>query len=154
MSYSFALEDGEANYPELEKLYRAHYAEMRERLSKDGVDIPDYNPRLSLYFNANKQGYLLNIVARTDEGEAVGYCNVYITNDMHNGDLIAREDTLYVTPEHRNGVGRRMVQWGLQELKGRGCKRLLVQPATDLRVGAIWQRMGFKPVAMVMAYTF
>ena len=85
------------NYQELEPLYRQHYAEMRARLARDGIAVGDYNPRLDQYFAAFKGGWLLNYVVRMD-GKPVGYSNVYTTNDMHNGEPIAQEDTIYVTP--------------------------------------------------------
>jgi GNAT superfamily N-acetyltransferase len=79
---------------------------------------------------------------------------VYITNDMHNGDLISQEDTLFVLKEHRNGVGKKLVQFVLQELKSRGVKRLIVSAMTDLRVAKLWGRMGFKEAATQMIYEF
>ncbi|HEY6019104.1 MAG TPA: GNAT family N-acetyltransferase, partial [Candidatus Paceibacterota bacterium] len=93
------------------------------------------------------------IIARY-EGKAVGYCNVYITNDMHNRDLIAQEDTIFVTKSHRNGLGKELVKFGLKELKARGCKRLHVSAVTDLRVAKLWEHMGFKHAAHNMTYMF
>jgi len=98
-------------------------------------------------------GWLLNFVLR-DDGVVCGYCNVYITNDMHNNDLIAQEDTLFVLQEHRNGIGKKLVQAVLAELKQRGVKRLIVSAMTDLRVAKLWSRMGFKEAATQMIYTF
>ena len=153
MTYEISLERGDLNYAELEPNYRKHYAEMKERLEKDGITIGDYNPRLKQYFEAFKGGWLLNYVVRF-EGKAIGHSNVYLTSDMHNGDLIAREDTIYILPEHRKGIGRKLVQHILADLESRGVKRGTVSPVTDLRVGKIWERMGFKPVAQIMAYQF
>jgi predicted N-acetyltransferase YhbS len=47
------------------------------------------------------------------------------------------EDTIFVVKEHRNGVGKKLVQFGLNELKSRGVKRLLVSAMTDLRVAKL-----------------
>jgi GNAT superfamily N-acetyltransferase len=79
---------------------------------------------------------------------------VYITNDMHNNDLIAQEDTVFVLKEHRNGVGKKLVKVILEELRGRGVKRVSVSALTDLRVAKLWKRMGFKEAAVQMLYTF
>jgi len=147
------VENIRATYAELEPLYRQHYAEMCERLAGQDIPMSDYNPRLEQYFKAGDAGWLLNIVLRFDT-KAVGYCNVYVTNDMHNNDAIAQEDTLFVTKEHRNGVGRFLVQFCLDELRKRDVKRLTVTAVTALRVEKMWQRMGFKPVATQMIYTF
>ena len=153
MTYRIGLERGDLNYPELEENYRRHYAEMTERLRKDGIEVGPYNPRLKEYFNAFSGGWLLNYVARFN-GLPVGHCNVYLTNDMHNGDLIAQEDVLYVVPEHRNGLGRKLVKHVLDDLRARGVKRASVLALTDLRVANVWRRMGFKDAAQMMTFTF
>lgn len=153
MTYSIALERGDKNYSELEPNYRKHYAEMKARLQADGVTIGDYKPRLEQYFEAFSGGWLLNYVVRF-EGKPVGHSNVYLTQDMHNSDLIAQEDTIYILPEHRNGIGKKLVKHILADLEARGVKRVTISPVTDLRVGKIWQRMGFKPVAELMTYQF
>jgi len=151
--YEIRLERGDFNYWELAPLYRQHYGEMQARLAESGVAIGDYAPRLNLYFEAWSQGWLLNFVARLD-GKPVGYSNIYLTNDMHNGELIAKEDTIYVTPEHRNGLGRRLTKAVLAELNGRGVRRALVTTQTDLRSGLLCKRLGFREVATQLMYIF
>lgn len=153
MTYTIGLERGDINYPELEPMYRQHYGEMQARLEADGHKVSPFNPQLDRYFPAFRDGWLLNFVARFD-GKAVGYCNIYLTVDMHNGDAIAREDLLYVTPEHRNGLGRKLVLEVLSELRGRGIKRGYVTPTTDIRVAKLWQRMGFQNLSSLMVYHF
>lgn len=153
MTYQFCIENGAENYPEIEPLYRLHYSEMQDRLAGQGVVVADYNPRLDLYFQSWRSGHLVNYIIR-HEGSAVGYGNVYITADMHNGEPIAQEDTVFVTKAHRNGVGKKLVQFVLADLKSRGVKRLNVMAMTDLRVEKLWRRMGFRPVAQAMTYKF
>lgn len=137
----------------MEPLARKHYAEMASRLSSIGVAISPYNPRLDEYFKASRGGWLKTFTARKG-GALCGYANVYVTNDMHNQDLIAQEDVLYVAQEHRGGTGRALVSYGLGELKKLGVKRLNVSAVTDLRVAKLWARMGFKDVAQQMIFTF
>lgn len=153
MSYTFHLGRHRETFEELEPLYRQHYAEMVERLAKDGIPYSPYNPRWDEYWRASDGGWLLTFILR-HEGKAVGCSNVYLTNDMHNGDLIAQEDTIYVLPEHRNGIGKKFVRVILDELKERGVKRVSVAALTDLRVAKLWKRMGFKEAAVQMIYTF
>lgn len=153
MNYTFALEKFTDTYRELEPLYRQHYSEMAERLHGQGIEISPYNPRLHEYGAACERGDLLNFVLRLD-GQACGYSNVYLTRDMHNQDLIATEDTVFVLKEHRNGVGKQLVRFILDDLQRRGVKRLLVSAMTDLRVAKLWGRMGFKEAATQMVYTF
>lgn len=152
-NYTFALENGEANYPELCHLYYRHYGEMQTRLAAQGIPIPPYKPRLDRYFEAIRAGYLLTFVVRLD-GKAVGYSNIYLTSDMHNGESIAQEDTIYIAPEHRNGVGRRLSKIILEELGRRGVARLTMTALTDLRVAKLWKRMGCREVGTVMTYIF
>jgi GNAT superfamily N-acetyltransferase len=151
--YVFSIENAETNCDEMYPLYCKHYAEMQERLAGQGLDIPPFKPRLDMYFKAAREGWLVNYVVRLD-GEAVGYSNIYVTNDMHNGDIIAQEDTIFILKEHRNGIGRKFSKFILADLKCRGVKRLNVLALTDLRVSKLWERMGFKHTAHAMTYTF
>ena len=151
--YLVSLENVIENYDEMKRLYTRHYAEMQERLAKDGIHIPEYNPRLDVYFDSWRRGDLLNFVVRLN-GEAVGYSNIYLTNDMHNRELIATEDTIYMIPEHRNGTGRLLSKFILNHLSELGVKRLSVTALTDLRVAKLWERMGFKHTAHAMTFTF
>lgn len=158
MQYKIDLERGDLNLPELETLYRTHYGEMQARLEGDGFRVSDFDMRLDVYLDAWKTGRLLNFVARPvggeDDGKAVGYANVYLTHDMHNRDFIATEDAIYVLPAHRNGLGRKIVKHALADLRARGVRRVNVNPVTDLRVAKIWQRMGFREVAVRMTFEF
>jgi GNAT superfamily N-acetyltransferase len=153
MSYTFHLGRHRETFEELEPLYRQHYGEMVERLARDGIEYSPYNPRWDEYFKAGDSGYLLTFILRFD-GKAVGCSNIYLTHDMHNSDLIAQEDTIYVLPEHRNGIGKKFARVILDELKERGVKRLNVSAMTDLRATKLWKRMGFKESAIQMIYKF
>jgi L-amino acid N-acyltransferase YncA len=154
MSYTFAIENGADNYGEIEPLYRQHYAEMQARLAQEGIAIEAYAPRLELYFSNWRAGHLINYIARKD-GAAVGYANIYLTNDMHNGAPITVEDTIYVLPAHRNGTGLRLARFVLDDLRARGAKRLFAQSVTDPRVARLWERrLGFRPIGTAMMFVF
>jgi hypothetical protein len=151
--YTFSIENIEANYPEFEPLYRRHYGEMESRLGKQGIEIAPYKPNTEAYFSFSRSGGLVHYCARAG-GNAIGYSNIYVFNDMHNGTLSAQEDTIYIVPEHRNGTGRRFSKFILSDLKARGVNSLTVTAMTDLRVEKLWRRMGFIPVATTMRYDF
>lgn len=153
MTYTADMEPFTETYDEIEPLYRAHYAEMSERLAGLGRTCSPYNPRLDEYIKASKAGYLLTFILRCD-GEAVGYTNIYVTNDMHNGDYIATEDTIFVRKDHRNGVGKRLAKFVIEFLRGCGVKRFTVSAMTDVRATKLWARMGFKELATQMVYNF
>lgn len=151
--YAFSIENGAENLQEMFPLYAEQYRQMKARLEAEGHRVPEFNPRIDEYVKAWLAGHLINYVVRFD-GTAVGYSNIYLTNDMHNGEFIAKEDTIFVVPEHRNGTGRRFSKFILQHLKSRGVKKLHVTALTDLRVEKLWKRMGFKPIASAMIYNF
>ncbi len=151
--YVFSIEDGAENLTELFPLYAEQYRQMKARLEADGHDVAPFNPRIDEYCKAWMDGRLINYVVRLDV-VAVGYSNIYLTNDMHNGEFIAKEDTIFVVPEHRNGTGRRFSKFILHHLKSRGVQKLHVTALTDLRVAKLWKRMGFKLVASSMVYYF
>lgn len=153
MSVEFAIVNGREWHPALDSLYRKHYAEMKDRLEGDGHRIGEYAPRLDVYFDAMDRGDLLTFIV-LDNGTLVGYSNIWLTNDMHSGELIAQEDTIYMLPDFRNGSGRKLAKYILGQLELRGVKRVTISPVTDLRVGKIWERLGFKPVAQMMTYHF
>jgi GNAT superfamily N-acetyltransferase len=151
--YVFSVENGNDNFHELEPLYRKHYSEMQERLASEGISIGTFDMRLDVYREYWGRGHLINYVARKS-GAPTGYGNFYVTSDMHNGELIAQEDALYMLPEHRNGAGRRLAKFVLEDLRKRGVKRLNVSAVTDVRADQLWKRLGFKPTAQQMTYTF
>jgi len=151
--YSFHLVNGHELHPVLDPLYRQHYAEMKQRLESDGHQVSPYNPQLEQYFPAMDKGAMLTFIVVENE-TVVGYCNLWLHKDMHNGDDMASEDAIYVLPEHRNGIGKKLVRFILEYLKNLGVKRVNITPVTDLRVGKVWKRMGFIPVAELMTYHF
>ncbi len=153
MSYEFSIEPGSVTLKELFPLYATHYREMQERLTRDGIPVANFNPRIDEYVKGWNEGRIINYVVRLG-GDPIGYSNIYLTNDMHNSELIAQEDTIFILKAHRNGVGRRLAKFILADLQARGVKRVLVSAVTDLRVARIWQRMGFKHAAHSMVYTF
>ncbi|RWL45307.1 MAG: N-acetyltransferase [Mesorhizobium sp.] len=148
MSYVIAIENFNEAWPDIEPLCRTHYGEMQARMAAEGMKIGDFNPRLNIYGSAS---HLLCFVVRK-EGEAVGYAFIWITQDMHNSELISKEDTIYMRQDHRNGIGRRFTKHILAELKARGCVRAHVTIATDLRVAKMCERVGFKRSAIAMTY--
>jgi GNAT superfamily N-acetyltransferase len=126
---------------------------MTKRLEESGLTCSPYNPRLDEYTKASEGGWLLTFVLR-HEGNVCGYSNVYLTNDMHNQDLIAQEDTVFVLKEHRNGIGRKLIHFVHDELKKLGVKRLNITTGTDLRVSKLLCRIGYKHTAHAMTITF
>ena len=151
--YLISQENFGKTYEEFLPLYVRHYSEMADRMKSVGICVSPYNPRVDIYLDAAARGDLLHYTVREHE-IPVGYANIFLTNDMHNHDLIAREDTLFIHPLHRNGVGRRLSLFVLDDLRKREVKRLSVTALTDLRVAKLWKRMGFKHTAHHMTFDF
>ncbi|TJV42412.1 MAG: GNAT family N-acetyltransferase [Mesorhizobium sp.] len=146
--YEISLESFKTAWGELEPLCSTHYGEMQARMAAEGMKIGPFKPRLGVY---GESSHLLCFVVRK-EGEAVGYAFIWVTQDMHNSELIGMEDTIYIRPDHRNGIGRRFTKHILADLKARGCQRAHVTIATDLRVAKMCERVGFKRSAIAMTY--
>ncbi len=64
MSYTFHLGKHRETFDELEPFYRKHYGEMVERLAKDGITYPPYNPRWDEYWRASDRGRVAKLWKR------------------------------------------------------------------------------------------
>lgn len=151
--YEFGIERLGDVWDEFEFLFRDHYAEMADRLKAEGHEVSPFNPNKAAYISFNEAGTLIFFTVR-DNGEPVGHSTVYVTEDMHNGDMIAREDTIYIDKAHRNGVGAALTRKIVAALKTAGVKRLAIDAATDPRAAKLWRRMGFKETAVLMTQHF
>ena len=141
---------------ELERIYplwQRHYGEMEKRLRSDGFEVSPFHPRTIEYVRSNEDDFLLVFILE-HEGEAVGYAQGYVTHDMHNGDLIAQEDAIFVVPEHRFGAGSILLNAVHEELKRRGVRRLNITTGTDLRASKWFLRKGYRHVAHCMSIAF
>lgn len=150
---TIGLENATEKYEELEELYKEHYTETCDRLREIGVDLPAYNPRLREYKHASDTGAMISIVARND-GKPIGYFNIYLSLDMQNQDSVGTEAGLFVSKEFRNGIGKGLIKYGLNEMKLRGVKRYYASAVTDLRTAKLWERMGFKHYSRSMLFDF
>ena len=149
MTYHYSVERYADTLPEMLPIYQAHYAELIERMGEDGKNMSPFNPRFDAYIGANERGDLLHFIVRHD-GKAVGYANVYVTLDMHNQDLIATEDAIFVLPDHRKGIGRKLTIGIVNALKAAGVKRAHMTAAIDPRAAMLWGRLGFKHTGVRM----
>lgn len=151
--YTYSVERLHEIFSELEPHWRDHYAALKTRLEGEGIKVAEYDPRIDQYFQASQDGWLKTFVVR-HLGNVVGYSTIYVTHDMHNRTLIASEDFIYVTPAHRNGVGRKLTKFVLENLKLLGVTRFHVTAITDTRATILWKRLGFKEIGTAMIYNF
>ena len=151
MTYTIEREPSRSALNDLMPLFLAHHEEMADNLAEIGIPVFAFNPDVERYAYAEECGLFACYVVRFN-GDAVGYMNVKIGADTRTGVMMAQEDALYITPDHRRGIGLKLVRHVIEELKHLGVKRLFVSSVTDPRADKLWKRIGFKPMAMQMAY--
>jgi GNAT superfamily N-acetyltransferase len=82
---------------ELRPLLPVHWAELGLRLVETPLD-PDFG----FYERANRAGLLFAYTARLN-GRLIGYCIMTVVpRHAHYNHKFARDDTIWVAPEHRN----------------------------------------------------
>lgn len=145
--YTITLENFEETYAEIEELYRDFYHETYSD------DSSPFNMLKDDYIEANRDKWLLHFVLRKDD-IAIGYCNMWLAQDLRNGDLIAQEDSIFVSKQHRNGIGIKLAKTVIEDLRSRGVKRLIIAALDNTHAGRIWERLGFKRTAVMMEYNF
>lgn len=151
MKCEIAIEDFARCWQVFYPLFNRHYDEQRQNWRHyHGIELPPFEMQVANYLNYNETGFLRFFTVRCD-GVPKGYLIVFLTSDTRNGEFVATEDALYMHPDCRNGLGRRLVKIALGHLKNEGVKRVFVSAAIDRRVEILGRRMGFKTVAQQMA---
>lgn len=146
--YYISVESYYNTYNELKVLYKQCYDELAEISKKDGRIYPEYNPWLESYRISDEANALILYVVRV-EGNAIGYCIMYLTQDTGNQELITYEDSIYIIPEHRNGIGKLLGKGIVEDMRNRGVKRIVLSAINDSIIN-MWKRIGFKPIATTM----
>lgn len=106
---------------------------------------------IGMYSKLQDQGRLLIIGARRkDNGAPVGY-SVHIWHDeLHYGLRVADDDAWFVFPQYRNrGIGRRLREVALEELKKLGVNIALARTKIDQSHNETMERLGYRPWEMV-----
>lgn len=146
--YKVVIESYKDTYEELKHLYKQCYEELALIAAKDGRIYPKYDPWLASYASSYEANSLILYVVR-EEGAAVGYCMMYLTQDTRNQELVTYEDSIYILLEHRNGIGMFLGKGIVEDMRNRGVKRIFLS-AIDDRIVNMWKRIGFKPIATTM----
>lgn len=146
--YFIKVESYKNTYKELKILYKQCYDELVEISKKDGRIYAEYNPWLSSYNSSDEANAIVLYVVR-EGGQAIGYCLMYLTQDTRNQELITYEDSIYILPEHRNGIGKLLGKGIVKDMRNRGVKRIVLSAINDSIVN-MWKRIGFTPIATTM----
>jgi hypothetical protein len=120
-------------------LFSAHAAELADALVS-GVDL-DVG-RYEALWQAKK---LLLLTARVN-GAMIGYFILKLGQHTRDKKLLAAyEEALYVKPEYRNGVGRKLVKLGLVAAKTAGAELMFVSSPTKAKsLGKMLEYLGFE----------
>lgn len=105
--YTFQCELLRDIVAEIHPLHLAHYSETE--VYRAGLPMIDnYEPLIE----RERAGGLLQVTARAADGALAGHIRAYLTVSTHTGTLIASEDALYLSPEHRGGfMAARLLQF-------------------------------------------
>jgi len=122
-------------FPLLEK----HWAEIAHY-----KDIP-FEPSKEVYLELDSKGLLKVYIARTDEGQIIGYA-VYVLryHPHYKSSLQAVQDVLYVDPAHRGGVGRQLIRECDARLKALGVQVVYHHMKASHNFGPLLERMGYE----------
>lgn len=150
-NYTYHRERFDQTYVEMSPLYRRHFDEVRDHKRENGLDQPDYALDVKGYFAYAASDQLVSYVVRCD-GRAVGYLHVYLLYDHRSGELVAIDDSLFVLPDHRTGVGRSLIEYAIAELSKTKAQKFTITASGDPRVATLLGRMGFKQTAIEMTY--
>lgn len=109
------------------------------------------NPDYAQICQLERLGMYAYFTARLG-GDLVGQLAAYVQNCPHTGLLMARDNLLYVAPEHRVGVGKALITYAVDVFASIGVRNMECHTAPDNRVQSMIKRLGFKHTAN--RYTF
>ena len=137
---SFARERMHDLWPELEPLIREHWLEVAHYL-----DIP-LDPDRDAYNAMEDAGAVRAYTARI-KGVLVGYVIYFVRPNLHySGSKQAVQDVLFIAPEHRGGLGFRLLRWSHERLRDEGVQVVYqhVKVKPGLNFGPVLERMGYE----------
>jgi GNAT superfamily N-acetyltransferase len=99
------------------------------------------------YKQLQEKGRLLIVGARRkDNGAPVGYAIHIWDDERHFGLRIADDDAWFVFPQYRRrGIGRRLRETALAELKKIGCRIALARTKVDHPHDEVMRQLGYRP---------
>lgn len=114
----------------------------------------DLNPDYEGVLARERAGTYVLFTARKD-GELVGNTGCYLFRSMHNQDLSAKEDTMYLAPEVRKGrTAIKFFRYCESQLRRTGVEEITVQVKTTNKAYMLWEREGYTWTDRVLTKTF
>lgn len=141
-SYTLSCERIADLLPELKALHAEHWRETEVRRHNHITMNPDYDRVLDL----EAQGRYFLIVARHADGQLVANYGSYLARSTHTQDLVATEDTLFLSRPHRKGrLGIALIRYAEDALRALGVAEIHVSVKKVNNVGAMLERLEYMP---------
>ena len=123
-------------------MFNLHAQELRNR---------DTQLNLNIYKQLQEKDRLFAMGARRrDNGAPVGYSIHTWHHELHYGLRVAEDEAWFVFPQYRNrGIGRRLREVALNELRKLGCKFSLQRFKVDHPHDHLMEGLGYYPYEMV-----
>lgn len=151
--YTFHAEPFPEVLPELLAMHAQHFAETDRYAGKPFR--PDYEAMAADW----RRGAMVQFTVRDDTWAVVGNLRMYLATSRHTGERVAREDTLYLLPEHRRGaLASRFLDYCEAALADLGVQTITIdvrrpRPAADGKpersLGRLMERRGYRHVGEV-----
>lgn len=142
-SYVLESQRLSAVLPQIKRLHQEHWQETEGHRHSIPFDM-DYDRLLDTELQGR---YFLFTATHHRTGELVGNMAGYTSRSVHTKTLMATEDTLFLSKEHRRGrLGIALMQYAEHALHAIGVRELQVSVKLVNSVGPMIERMGFKPV--------
>lgn len=141
--YLIGVERFDAVLPELLPLHELHWSETE--LHRHGLALKPNYAAMSAH---DRAGHLLQFTVR-NAGTLVGNLRMFVLPSMHTDGLIAEEDTLFVHPDHRDGMlGLKLLRYAEACLRQIGVESIEANSKTLNNADVLLRRMGYTPVAI------
>lgn len=147
--YRIAVESFRGIEDELHGLHVRHWAETEKH--RHGLPLnPDYGAMCA----DERAGRLVQFTVRLG-AELVGNLRMNLGTSRHSGTLFAREDTLYIAPEHRGGMlAVHLLRYAESALRALGVREIRADSKVINRADVLMRRMGYEHVANLFTKVF
>lgn len=146
MGLSYRVESWADYWPEAEKLWPVHHAEVA--LDQEMIPLDVDKER---YEALDAAGHLHIVTARDDEGRLQGYHLSVVSNHLHyRTTLHAVLDVFWLHPAHRRGLaGYRLFRVVRDTLRARGVVKHVQGCKRHLDVSPLFARLGYTEIERV-----
>jgi GNAT superfamily N-acetyltransferase len=110
---------------------------------------PDYQK----YEACCDAGVLLSVIAE-DDGLCVGYGVFFVTDSIHSGERVAKNDTIYILPEYRKGgAGADLIKFCESESKSMGAVLMFLELPSTRPMTVLSRRLGYANITQTFRKT-